>query len=68
MPIERRKEGVLASVLAWNALGAVIGAVYMISTIHARTAWLLGLLTATHHLPAGREPSVGRFGEPPNPQ
>jgi peptidoglycan/LPS O-acetylase OafA/YrhL len=46
-PIERRTDRVLAGVLDWIALGAVIGAVYLISSIHGWAPWLLGPLTAT---------------------
>jgi hypothetical protein len=46
-PIECLKDRVLAGVLDWVALGAVIGAVSAISGIHGWAPWLLGPLTAT---------------------
>jgi hypothetical protein len=46
-PIDRRQDRVLAGVLDWVALGAVIAAVYGISQIHGWTPWLLGPFTAT---------------------
>jgi hypothetical protein len=46
-PIESRQDRVLAGVLDWVALGAVVGAVSAISGIHGWAPWLLGPLTAT---------------------
>ncbi len=46
-PIERRQDRVLAGVLDWLALGAVVAAVSAISAIHGWAPWLLGPFIAT---------------------
>jgi hypothetical protein len=46
-PIERRQDRVLAGVLDWVALGAVVAAIFAISRIHGWAPWLLGPFTAT---------------------
>jgi len=46
-PIERRQDRVLAGVLDWVALGAVVTAVSAISDIHGFTPWLLAPFVAT---------------------
>ncbi|HUA45779.1 MAG TPA: hypothetical protein VMA77_11155 [Solirubrobacteraceae bacterium] len=46
-PIERRQDRVLAGVLDWVALGAVVAAVFAISRMHGWAPWLLGPVTAT---------------------
>jgi hypothetical protein len=46
-PIGCLQERVLAGVLDWIALGAVVGAVSGISDIHGWEAWLLGPFAAT---------------------
>jgi len=46
-PIDRRRDRVVAGVLDWVALGAVVAAVVAISEIPGWAAWLLGPFTAT---------------------
>ena len=46
-PIERRQDRILAGVLDWIALGAVVATVSVISGIHGWPPWLLGPFTAT---------------------
>lgn len=46
-PIDRRQDRVLAGVLDWVALGAVVAAVAAISGIRGWAPWLLGPFTAT---------------------
>ena len=46
-PIDSRRDRVLAGLLDWIAVGAVVGAVSAISAIHGWVPWLLGPLTAT---------------------
>jgi uncharacterized membrane protein SirB2 len=46
-PIDRRQDRVVAGVLDWVALGAVVAAVFAISGIPGWAPWLLGPFTAT---------------------
>jgi uncharacterized membrane protein SirB2 len=46
-PIDRRQDRVVAGVLDWVALGAVVAAVVAISGIPGWAPWLLGPFTAT---------------------
>ena len=46
-PIDRRQDRVLAGVLDWVALGAVIATVYAISQVRGWTPWVLGPFAAT---------------------
>jgi len=46
-PIDRRQDRVLAGVLDWIALAAVVAAVFAISVIPGWAPWLLGPFTAT---------------------
>jgi hypothetical protein len=41
-PIDSRRDRVLAGLLGWIALGAVVGALSAISAIHGWVPWLLG--------------------------
>ncbi|HTU86513.1 MAG TPA: hypothetical protein VMF57_13115 [Solirubrobacteraceae bacterium] len=45
--VERRQDRVLAGVLDWVALGAVLAVVFAISRIHGSAPWILGPLAAT---------------------
>ncbi len=67
-PIERRQDRVVAGLLDWVALGAVVGAVYAISRIRGWAPWLLGPLTATvlYLLIASLQLAVLAAHAPPN--
>jgi hypothetical protein len=47
MPIERRGDRLIAGVLDWVAVGAVVGAVSLLAEIHGWVPWLLAPLVAT---------------------
>lgn len=47
MPIDRRGDRLLAGVLDWIAVGAVIGAVSLLAEIHGWVPWLVAPLVAT---------------------
>lgn len=47
MPIERRGDRLLAGVLDWVAVGAVVGAVSLLAEIHGWVPWLVAPLLAT---------------------
>jgi hypothetical protein len=66
-PIDSRTDRVLAGVLDWIAIGAVVGAVSLLAEIHGWVPWLVGPLVATvlHLVAAGLQLALVAVGRGP---